>query len=235
MTRTNDFGQPVGASMPDGWTPPPFPPHEPMEGMRVRLEPLDAACHGDDLYASNALDKGDGWTYLGFGPFADRAGFDEWLAGAASGTDPLYFAYIDKASGKAVGWGSYLRINPRDASIEVGSIKFSPLLQRTPLATEAMHLMMRNAFDLGYRRYEWKCDSLNAPSRSAALRLGFVYEGLFRQATHYKGRNRDTTWFSITDEEWPRVRAAHDAWLSPENFDGEGRQKRRLQDCFSPE
>jgi RimJ/RimL family protein N-acetyltransferase len=151
-----------------------------------------------------------------------------WLRNAVASTDPLFYAIIDTASGKAVGWASYLRIDPRAGVIEVGHVYFSHRLRQTPVATEAMYLMMRHVFvDLGYRRYEWKCDSLNAPSRKAALRLGFIYEGIFRQATVYKGRSRDTAWFSIIDKEWPKVSSALERWLEPANFDG-GRQRASL-------
>ena len=153
-----------------------------------------------------------------------------WLSKSAWGRDRLAFAFVDKASGRALGFGSYLRIQPTAGSIEIGYIWLSPLLQRTPMSTEAMHLLMAHAFELGFRRYEWKCDALNAPSRRAAERLGFTFEGIFRQAIHYKGRNRDTAWYSITDDEWPAIREAQRAWLQPENFDADGRQRRSLND-----
>ena len=147
----------------------------------------------------------------------------------SAGADPLFHAIIDNQSGKAVGVAAFLRIDPANGVMEVGHINYSPRLQRTVMATEAMALMMRRVFDeLGYRRYEWKCDSLNAPSRAAAKRLGFGYEGTFRQAIVYKGRNRDSAWFSITDREWPILRTEYDRWLAPDNFDAEGRQRSRL-------
>ena len=154
------------------------------------------------------------------------------MATACLGDDPLFFAILDRADGKPAGVASYLRITPASGSIEVGHIHDAPRLQRSPAATEAMYLLMQRAFELGYRRYEWKCDALNAPSRAAALRLGFQYEGLFRQAVIYKGRNRDTTWFSIIDGEWPRLKRAYEQWLAPENFDGGGRQKRGLSELI---
>ena len=144
------------------------------------------------------------------------------------GNDPLFYAILDQATNRAVGVAGYLRIDPRNGSIEVGHLGYSPLLQRTPAATEAMYLMMARAFELGYRRYEWKCDSLNEPSRAAALRLGFVFEGIFRQAVVVKGRNRDTAWFSVIDSEWPALKAAFVNWLAPDNFDEQGRQLARL-------
>ena len=170
------------------------------------------------------------WTYLFSGPFADFAEYHAWLEPKPASEDPLFFAFVDLATGRAVGLGSYLRIEPANGVIEVGHLQFSPRMQRTPVATEAMYLMMRNAFALGYRRYEWKCDALNAASRRAAERLGFRFEGIFRQAIVYKDRNRDTAWFSVIDSEWPALDAAFRAWLDPANFDAEGRQRRSLVD-----
>lgn len=234
MTRTNQLGQPIGEALPEGWQPPPPPARTVLEGARVRVEPLAPDRHAADLFAANNLDEsGAGWTYLLSGPFATLEDYREWMRTTCMDDDPLFFAYIDRATEKPVGLGSYLRIMPGAASIEVGHLRFSPKLQRTPLSTEAMYLMMKHAFDLGYRRYEWKCDALNAPSRNAAERYGFKFEGIFRQATHYRGRNRDTAWFSIIDKEWPAVRAAHEAWLAPSNFDSEGRQKKRLSEFMA--
>jgi RimJ/RimL family protein N-acetyltransferase len=221
--------QPIGRSLP-GWSPRPVPPRTPMQGRFCRLEMLDPSRHAEDLWAGNSLDKeGRNWTYLFVGPFAAFADYHAWLEKVAAGSDPLFHAIIDEKTGKAVGVATFMRIDPPHGVIEVGNINYSPLLQRTPAATEAMFLMMRRVFDeLGYRRYEWKCDSLNAPSRAAALRLGFTYEGLFRQAVVYKGRNRDTAWFSIIDTEWPALKRAYEQWLAPDNFDPEGKQKRSL-------
>ncbi len=169
------------------------------------------------------------WTYLSVGPWADRESYLAWVREAQRETDPLYFAIVDRARGAATGTASLLRINPADGVIEVGWLAYSPLLQRTVVATEAMYLLMRLAFDdLGYRRYEWKCNALNAPSRRAAERLGFTYEGTFRQAKVNKGRNRDTAWFAILDGEWPAIRAEFERWLDPANFDAEGTQLTRL-------
>lgn len=234
MERKNTLGQPIGEEV-AGWTARPRPPRTPMVGRLVRLEPLDAGKHAADLFAANRLDTaGKNWTYLGNEPFERLDDYRAWAAASAKSEDPLFHAIVDLASGKAVGVASYLRIDPPNGVIEVGHINYSPLLQRHPGATEAMFLMMERAFDeLGYRRYEWKCDSRNAPSRAAALRLGFTYEGLFRQAIVTKGRNRDTTWYSIIDKEWPALRSAYEAWLAPANFDAEGQQKRRLQDCIA--
>jgi len=194
------------------------------------LEPLDADAHAAALHAAFAVDgSGLGWTYLPYGPFDDVGAYRTWVAEAARADDPLFFAILDSGD-TPVGVASYLRIMPAIGTIEVGHIHYSRALQRTRAATEAMYLMMRCAFDdLGYRRYEWKCDDLNAPSRLAAERLGFTYEGTHRQATIYKGRNRDTAWYSILDSEWPRVRVALEAWLDPKNFDAEGVQRTPLR------
>jgi RimJ/RimL family protein N-acetyltransferase len=225
---------PVGQPLPN-WTPRKAPPRTPMEGRFCRLEPLDPGRHARELFEANSLDKeGRNWTYLFVGPFADFESYRAWLEQVAKSEDPLFHTVIDKETGKAVGVATFMRIDRANGVIEVGNINYSPLLQRKPAATEAMFLMMRRAFDeLGYRRYEWKCDSLNTPSRAAALRLGFQYEGLFRQAVVYKGRNRDTTWFSMIDREWPALRSAYEAWLAPENFDADGRQKRKLSDLIA--
>ncbi|MEE1568266.1 MAG: GNAT family protein, partial [Arenicellales bacterium] len=165
------------------------------------------------------------WTYLPYGPFATPADYHTWVDSVAGARDPMFFAIIDLATGRAVGVASYLRIKPQQGSIEVGHIHLSPLLQRTPTATEAMYLMMKLAFDLGYRRYEWKCDALNAVSRKAALRLGLSFEGIFRQATVYKQRNRDTAWYAAIDQEWPELEKAFTFWLNPSNFDPAGHQR----------
>jgi RimJ/RimL family protein N-acetyltransferase len=226
--RLDELGQPIGAALPD-WQPPGRPPAQTLVGRFCRVEPLDAGRHARDLYAANAIDLEQRlWTYLAYGPFADLAAYERWLADRAAGSDPLFHAIVDLASGQATGLAAYLRIDPAGGVIEVGHIALSPRLQRSPGATEAMYLMMRQAFELGYRRYEWKCDSLNARSRAAAERLGFVYEGVFRQATVYKGRNRDTAWYSVIDPEWPVLREAFELWLDRSNFDAAGVQRARL-------
>lgn len=228
--RLNQFDQPIGAEI-AAWVSPPPPPREAIEGRYCRIEPLDPARHGADLFDAFAADsEGRNWTYRIEGPFDDRAALDVWLAEIAAMSDPLFFAYIDRQSGKAVGNGAFMRIDPKVGAIEVGSIMFSPILQRTRVATEAMYLKMKRVFDLGYRRYEWKCDALNIPSRRAAQRLGFSFEGIFRQATIYKGRNRDTAWYACIDSEWPVLRDAFETWLDRENFDAEGRQLQSLRD-----
>jgi RimJ/RimL family protein N-acetyltransferase len=225
MTTYNELGQPIGPPVP-GWKPVERPPRTPMAGRYCRVEPLDPDRHAEDLFRANALDHaGRNWTYLFYGPFGSLAAYRDWMRASCLGEDPLFHAIVDPAAGSATGVASYLRIDPNHGSIEVGGINYSPLLQRKPAATEAMYLMMKRAFELGYRRYEWKCDSLNAPSRAAAQRLGFSYEGLFRQAIVYKGRTRDTTWYSIIDGEWPALRAAFERWLDPANFDAQGNQR----------
>ena len=228
----NQFGQSIGASLP-GWSARPLPPRTAMTGRYCRVEPLDPERHASDLFEANSDDaEGRNWTYLPAdqGPHASFDSYRQWAKTAATGDDPLWHAIIDAESGRAVGVAAYARIDQTTSRvIEVGGINYSPRLQRRPAATEAMYLMIRRVFDeLGYRRYEWKCHSLNAPSRAAALRLGFQDEGLFRQAVIYKGRSRDTAWFSAIDREWPALRDAFERWLHPANFDAEGRQRVRL-------
>jgi RimJ/RimL family protein N-acetyltransferase len=194
------------------------------------LEPLSLEIHASNLFDAYSLDAGDGmWTYLPSGPFESRADFDGCVKRMCAMDDPQFYAIIDAQLNKATGIASLLRITPAHGSIEVGFLAFSPLLQRTTAATEAMYLMMRRSFELGYRRYEWKCDSLNTPSRAAAKRLGFTFEGIFRQAVVYKGRNRDTAWFSILDTEWPKLKVEFERWLDPSNFDADGRQLTKLR------
>ena len=206
-----------------------------MTGRYCRLERLDADQHGPSLFDAHALDAdGHNWTYLPYGPFDVYDDYYEWLSGMAKQNDPLFFTIMDTTSQRATGIASYLRITPTAGTIEVGHIHYSPLLQKTPAASEAMFLMMKRAFELGYRRYEWKCDALNAPSRRAALRLGFSYEGVFRQATVYKERNRDTAWYATIDQEWPELKKAFEAWLDPANFDEAGTQKTSLSSLTAP-
>ena len=219
---------PLGAEIPH-WTPPPSPARQPHVGQFCTLEPADPQRHSADLFAAYSLDAhGDSWTYLPYGPFATQHDYATWMQASCTGLDPLFFTIVDRASGKASGLASYLRITPAAGSIEIGHLAFSPLLQRKPAATEALYLLMREAFALGYRRLEWKCNTLNAASRQEALRLGFAFEGVFRQATVVKGRNRDTAWFSIIDSEWTALDAAFRHWLTPGNFDDTGQQRERL-------
>ena len=201
-----------------------------LQGRLVALTPLNSVAHGDALYEGTRGEAGNQlWRYLFEGPFPDRDAFDLYLQRVAASEDPLFFAIMDRGSGSAAGYASYLRIEPAHRVIEVGNILFTSRLQRTPLATEAMYLMARHVFeDLGYRRYEWKCNALNAPSRRAALRFGFVFEGVFRQHMIVKGRNRDTAWFSMLDSEWPSRKASFERWLDPANFEPDGRQKTAL-------
>ncbi|MFE7753343.1 GNAT family N-acetyltransferase [Streptomyces sp. NPDC057428] len=227
--HANEFGQPIGEPVP-GWTARPLPHGRTLAGRYCRLEALDPARHAQEVFAAlrSARDDRD-WTYMAVGPFSSAAEFEVWIREAASGTDPQHYAVIDHRSGRAVGTLSLMRQDPANGVIEVGNVMFSPLLKRTTVATEAQLLLMTHVFDdLGYRRYEWKCDSRNAPSRRAAERLGFGYEGTFRQAVVYKGRSRDTAWYSIINSEWPTLRQSFASWLEPANFDNDGRQRRSL-------
>lgn len=227
--RLNQYGQSIGPLL-EGWTGRPRPPRTDMPGRYGRLEPVDVERHASDLFAAymEAPDDRD-WTYLSVERPQTLEEFRSYLVKLHKSEDPLHFAIVDTATGKAIGTAAFMRIEPTHGVIEVGCITFSPRLKKTRIATEAMFLMMRRAFDeLGYRRYEWKCDSLNAPSMSAALRYGFIFEGIFRNAITYKNRSRDTAWHSITDSEWPRIRNAFESWLDPINFDAQGNQKRPL-------
>ncbi len=203
-----------------------------LDGRHVRVVPFTPERHAADLYArTHGPEKAALWAYLTPEPFADLEAFTEYYVRAAAASDPLLFAIEDRRDGRAVGHASYMRIEPVHRVMEVGNILFTPQLQHRPGGTEAMYLMARHAFEtLGFRRYEWKCNALNTPSRRAAERLGFTFEGIFRQHMIVKGRNRDTAWFALLDGDWPRARAAFEAWLDPENFDADGRQRRRLED-----
>jgi RimJ/RimL family protein N-acetyltransferase len=227
--RTNAFGQPIGFPV-ENWTERARPPRTSMLGRYCRLEPLDAERHAADLFEaySDAPDERD-WTYLVPQKPTSLAAYREFLAAEAPSEDPLRFAVVDVASGKAVGRISLMRIDKLNGVIEVGGIMYSPRLQRKPAGTEAIYLLAQRVFgELGYRRFEWKCDALNAASRAAAVRYGFTFEGIFRQVMVYHGRNRDTAWYSMLDREWPSARTAFERWLEPENFDGQGRQRRSL-------
>ncbi|MGF1609591.1 MAG: GNAT family N-acetyltransferase [Kiloniellales bacterium] len=201
-----------------------------LAGRTVVLEPVDPARHGESLHALSRSDDSL-WTYMPYGPFADAAAFLGWLESCAASDDPLFFAIVDTATSQASGMASYLRITPAHGVIEIGHIWLAPVIQRTPQATEAIYLLAREAFDgLGYRRLEWKCNALNEASRRAALRFGFSFEGIFRQHLVVKGRNRDTAWYAILDQDWPRIRANFERWLSPDNFDAQGRQRIALSE-----
>jgi RimJ/RimL family protein N-acetyltransferase len=230
----NHLGQTIGTPVP-GWQGAKRPTAAIMAGRYCHLEPLDAARHAPDLHDAFAADTtGANWTYLPYGPFASLEDYCHWLDSTSGSSDPLFFAIISQSSGKAVGVASYLRILPEAGSIEVGHLCFSPALQRMPMATEAMWLMMANAFALGFRRYEWKCNALNLPSRRAAQRLGLSFEGVFRQAAVVKGHNRDTAWYAAIDSEWPALDAAFRRWLAPDNFTADGQQSVSLSSLTEP-
>ena len=222
--------QPVGPKVAN-WSARRAPPATAKSGRYARIEPLDPARHAADLFEANAEDRdASHWTYLFDEKPQTLEAYTAWTAKSAASQGELFHAIVDLATGKAAGVAAFMRIDRNHGVIEVGHINFAPRLQRTRQATEAIFLMMARAFDeLGYRRFEWKCDHLNAPSRAAALRFGFTFEGIFRQAIVYKSRNRDTAWYSIVDREWPAIKAGFEAWLDPANFDAQGRQVRRLE------
>ena len=214
---------------------PPIPLAAPLQGDYARVEPLDVATHSDSLFAAFAEDDTEQrWTYMGYGPFADKAQFDEWVVGSWLGADPMFFSILEQSSDTALGMASFMNINPAGGSIEGGNIHFSPSLRKTRVATDAMYVMMRYAFEMGYRRYEWKCNAFIAASRAAALRFGFSYEGVFRQHMVVKGRNRDTAWYACVDHEWPALHVAYETWLAPANFDGDGDQRITLASLTAP-
>lgn len=227
MPRTNEFGQPIGEDL-GAWVSPPFPPAETITGRLARLEPLQES-HAAGLQCAFADASDSLWTYLFLEPLRTTDQWERWIAAATSTPDwQPYAAVVD---GSPVGFLTYMRIDVGNGVIEIGSIGFSPSVQRTTAATDVLFSMIDRAFELGYRRCEWKCDALNEPSRRAAARLGFRYEGTFRQATHYKGRSRDTAWYAIVDREWPELRRAFVDFLSPTNFDDDGIQRRSLGEC----
>lgn len=227
------MSKPPADSLP-GWIARPRPAPVILDGRFCRLEPLTLVRHGDDLVAAFGATDPASWTYLFVGPFAEEAALRHWLADIAAAGDPLFSAIIDRASGRACGLCALMRPDPANGVIEIGSIHYADAIKRGPVATEAMYLMMAHVFGrLGYRRYEWKCDARNAPSRRAAERLGFTFEGIFRQHMVVKGENRDTAWFSLTDCEWRRLKRAYEAWLAPDNFDTAGRQRRKLSDLIA--
>jgi len=215
----------------NGFTPPPHPKGIELTGHTVTLEPLNVSKHSKDLFEANLLDReGLNWKYLPYGPFEQLKEYQNWLSSEASGDDPLFFSIIRASDSKAVGVASFLRINPSDGSIEVGHINYSPLLQKTREGTEAMYLMMKWAFENGYRRYEWKCNALNGKSRYAAQRLGLSYEGVFRQMSINKGRNRNTAWFAAIDKEWVALKECFIKYLSDNNFSIDGKPKLSLSE-----
>ena len=226
--ETTDLGLPIGEIV-ENWSPPPRPERRAMPGQYCVVEPMSIEKHSADLFEANRRDREDRiWVYLPYGPFASLDEYRQWLTATCLSDDPMFFSIIDRQTGKAAGVASYLRINPGAGSIEVGHINYAPAMQNTALATEAMYLMMKNVFDLGYRRYEWKCNALNRRSCDAATRLGFTFEGIFRQMLVVKGRNRDTAWYGLIDKEWPALEQAFQTWLATDNFDGDGVQRRSL-------
>ena len=235
VARSNKYGQPIGVAVP-GWIARPLPTAVTLDGRFCRLEPLNAQGHADDLYeAYRSTSDHKDWTYLFVGPFEKAEDYRHYAEVAAASTDPRHHAVIERKTGKALGTLALQRIDPAHGVIEVGAVTFSSRMKQTPMSTEAQFLLMRYVFDvLGYRRYEWKCDSFNAASRKTAERLGFSFEGIFRQAIVYKGRSRDTAWYSVIDSEWPRLQQAFQAWLAPENFDEQGRQRTSLTEVRQP-
>jgi RimJ/RimL family protein N-acetyltransferase len=224
----NDAAQPIGP--PVDVTPAGRPGPVKLDGRFCRIEKLDLVRHSQALWQAMKDDLSL-WTYMGFGPFSDQPSFQQWVEERAVLLDPYAYAVVDKANGQALGIVTLMEIRPAARVIEMGSIVYSRALQRTPAATEAQYLLARYVFDdLRYRRYEWKCNALNQPSRAAALRLGFTYEGIFRQHMIIKGRNRDTAWFAMLDSEWPTIKGAFERWLAPENFDADGKQKTSLRE-----
>jgi RimJ/RimL family protein N-acetyltransferase len=222
----------LGAPVP-GWTPPPRPGPDGFLGRWAELERLSAPKHAEALFAANAASDAI-WDYMPYGPFARGEDYLGWTEEMAAKDDPFFYAIRDRETGVWGGVASFLRIAPEAGTIEVGHICLAPALQRTRAATEAMFQLMHWVFEAGYRRYEWKCNALNRASRRAAERLGFSYEGVFRQAAVVKGRNRDTAWFACIDSEWPALRAAYETWLDPANFDAAGRQRQALADLTRP-
>nr|WP_255536517.1 GNAT family protein [Pacificimonas pallii] len=200
-----------------------------MEGRFCRVEPIDIEKHAESMFAALAEDEtGESWTYMRYGPFADPAEFRHWMENYCLSPDPFFYAFVEKRTGRALGMATYSCISPDHGSIEVGHVSFAPAMQRRAMATEAMYLMARNVFkELDYRRYEWRLDDLNAASHAAARRLGFTYEGVFRNASNYKGRSRDTAWYAMTDMDWGALQGGFEAWL--EHLDPEsGRQTSSL-------
>ena len=226
--HVNTLGQPIGFPLPN-WRPCQKPSTTTMVGHYCRIEQLCSAKHGEDLWQAFSVDKeGRIWTYLPYGPFTEKAQLLKWIDSHKKSADPVFYAIIETTSNQALGIASYLRIQPEVGVVEVGHINYSPALQQTTAATEAMYLMMKHVFELGYRRYEWKCDNQNQGSKKASKRLGFSYDGLFKQASMYKNRNRDTAWFSILDKDWPTLKAEYQRWLALDNFDTDQKQLRKL-------
>ena len=234
MPYYNQYRQPIGDEIAE-WQGAQLPAKTPISGQYCRLEPISVAAHSQDLFTAlnQAEDKRD-WTYLLSGPFESLTEYQAYLTGLETLSDPLHFAIIDRTTQRAIGSIALMRIAASAGVIEIGSVTYSPQLKRTRLATEAITLLLHYTItELGYRRVEWKCDSLNQPSRNAALRLGFTFEGVFRQALVVRGHNRDTAWFSIIDRDYPALRAAYLLWLSAENFDATGQQRQKLSEFIA--
>lgn len=230
-SKAKPVARPVGPQV-EQLPPGNVPDLRPLPGRWIRLDPINAARHGQALFAAfhGVPDENDIWTYMPYGPFEGEEAFVEWMKAREAARDPWFYAFVDRDSGQPLGMGSFMRNDPANGVIEIGHIWMVPKLQRTRLSTEAIYLMMRHAFDdLGVRRLEWKCDALNAPSRAAAARFGFTFEGIFRQHLIVKGRNRDTAWFSIINSEWPNIRKGFEAWLDDGNLDEQGQQKAKLR------
>lgn len=229
--RHNQYNQPIGHPV-SNWSTRKNPTKPTLEGIYCRLEKIDPTRHLEDLYTVYGPDTTPmNWTYLPLVPFEHKLEFSAYLTSISQSQDPVHYAIVDKTSGKALGTLALMRIDKVQGTVEVGFVIYSDQLKRTRIATEAQYLLACYALDeLGYRRYEWKCDALNEPSKQAALRLGFVYEGIFRNAVVYKGRNRDTAWFSIIDSEWPKIKSRLESWLAPSNFMSDGKQRKRLSE-----
>lgn len=230
----NQFGQPIGAPLPE-WKGAKTPDFQLLDGKYCRLESLNIDRHSADLFeAYSTAEDGRDWTYLTAGPFPSLEEYRQYLSTVVDKSDPMHFAIIDASTAKPVGTTSFMRIQPEIGVIEIGNVTYSPKLKRTRMATEVMSLLINAAFGLGYRRLEWKCDSLNAPSRAAAPRLGFTFEGVFRNALVTRGRTRDTAWYSIIDSEYPKIAEGYNRWLDEDNFDENGQQKQKLGQFLQP-
>ncbi|WP_127019299.1 GNAT family N-acetyltransferase [Rheinheimera mangrovi] len=231
----NEFQQPIGQALTD-WKPAKQPSKRNMDGQYCRLEPLNAERHSDELYQAfaDSRDARD-WTYLPYGPFSSANEYREFLTRNSQLNDPIHYTVVAQSTGKAVGTVSLMRIDAANGVIEIGHVVYSSTMQRTPLSTEVMALLLKYVFEeLGYRRVEWKCDSLNGPSRAAAKRFGFTFEGIFRQLQVTQGRNRDTAWYSILDYEYAQFKSAYQLWLAPDNFDETGHQLAKLANLIAP-
>ena len=225
------MNRPVGPIV-DPQPPGTKPDLRPLPGRWIGLDALSVAQHGVSLYQSFAGKDPDNavWTWMPYGPFADEPAFLDWLKDREAARDPWFYSFVHPTTGESLGMGAFMRADPTNGAIEIGNIWMAPALQQTREATEAIYLMMRHAFDdLGVRRLEWKCDALNAPSRKAAERFGFSFEGIFRQHYIIKGRSRDTAWFAIIDKQWPAIRDGFETWLAADNFDAHGKQKAKLR------